>query len=37
VSYEDDDRYAPGIGPVNAYAPIDPRGPSELLTGHGLY
>ena len=37
VSYENDDRYAPGARPINAYAPIDPRGPSELLTGHGLY
>ena len=37
VSYEDDDRYAPDVGPVSAYAPIDPRGPSELLAGRGLY
>ena len=37
VSYENDDRYAPGLGPVSAYAPIDPRGPSELLAGRGLY
>ena len=35
VSYETDERY--GVGPVNAYAPIDPRGPSELLAGRGLY
>ena len=35
VSYQDDDRYAQG--PVSAYMPIDPRGPSELLTGRGLY
>src|ERR1700733_7143496 len=28
VSYENDDRYAPGLSPVSAYAPIDPRGPS---------
>jgi rare lipoprotein A len=35
VSYETDERY--GMGPVNAYAPIDPRGPSELLAGRGLY
>jgi rare lipoprotein A len=35
VSYESDERY--GVGPVNAYAPIDPRGPSELLAGRGLY
>ena len=37
VSYENDDRYAPSVGPVSAYAPVDPRGPSELLTGRGLY
>ncbi len=37
VSYENDDRYAPGLSPVSAYAPIDPRGPSELLAGRGLY
>ena len=34
VSYENDSRYAPA---VSAYAPIDPRGPSELLAGRGLY
>ena len=33
--YETNERY--DVGPVNAYAPIDPRGPSELLTGRGLY
>ena len=37
VSYENDDRYAPDVRPVSAYAPIDPRGPSELLAGRGLY
>lgn len=37
VSYEDDERYSLGLRPVNAYAPIDPRGPSELLFGRGLY
>jgi len=37
VSYENDDRYAPSVRPVSAYAPIDPRGPSELLAGRGLY
>jgi rare lipoprotein A len=37
VSYENDDRYAPGLRPVSAYAPIDPRGPSEPLAGRGLY
>ena len=35
VSYETDESY--GVRPVNAYAPIDPRGPSELLAGRGLY
>ena len=37
VSYETDNRYVPAVRPVNAYAPIDPRGPSELLAGRGLY
>lgn len=37
VSYEDDDRYAPDVGRLSAYAPIDPHGPSELLAGRGLY
>jgi len=38
VSYEADDRYAPStVSPSAAYAPIDPRGPRELLTGRGLY
>jgi rare lipoprotein A len=35
VSYENDSRYT--VSPVSAYAPVDPRGPSELLTGRGLY
>ena len=35
VSYEADSRYAPG--PSSAYVPIDPRGPSEVLSGRGLY
>lgn len=35
VSYEEDNRYLPD--PVSAYAPVDPRGPSELLAGRGLY
>src|SRR6267378_4274769 len=33
ISYEADERYAPGVGSPTAYAPIDPRGPRELLTG----
>jgi rare lipoprotein A len=37
VSYENDEQYAPSVSPVSAYAPIDPRGPSELLAGRGLY
>jgi len=37
VSYENDNAYAPDARPVSAYAPIDPRGPSELLAGRGLY
>ena len=37
VSYEDDDLYASAVRPVSAYAPVDPRGPSELLAGRGLY
>jgi rare lipoprotein A len=37
VSYENDDRYVPAVRPVSAYAPVDPRGPSELLAGRGLY
>jgi rare lipoprotein A len=35
VSYETDDRYA--ATPASAYAPIDPRGPAEFLSGRGLY
>jgi rare lipoprotein A len=34
VSYENDARYA---APNSAYPPIDPRGPSEVLSGRGLY
>jgi rare lipoprotein A len=37
VSYENDDRYVSAYRPSAAYAPIDPRGPSELLSGRGLY
>lgn len=37
VSYETDDRYAPSPAPSAAYAPVDPRGPGELLSGRGLY
>ena len=34
ISYENDERY--GANPA-AYAPIDPRGPREILSGRGLY
>ena len=37
VSYENDARYAADFRPARAYAPVDPRGPSELLSGRGLY
>src|ERR1700754_1236840 len=38
VSYDNDGAYVPpGVRPVSAYAPVDPRGPSELLLGRGLY
>ena len=35
VTYESDGSYAPSMR--SAYAPVDPRGPSELLSGRGLY
>ena len=34
VSYENDANYA---APRSAYLPVDPRGPSEVLSGRGLY
>lgn len=38
VAYDNDGAYVPpGVRPVSAYAPVDPRGPSELLSGRGLY
>src|SRR6202171_4639035 len=37
VSYDNVGAYAPDPRSVSAYAPIDPRGPSELLAGRGLY
>ena len=38
VSYEDNGSYPPQTGrPVAAYAPVDQRGPAELLSGRGLY
>jgi rare lipoprotein A len=37
ISYESDGSYAASARAVSAYAPIDPRGPSELLAGRGLY
>ena len=35
VSYENEAAYAPA--PRASYLPIDPRGPSEVLSGRGLY
>ena len=37
VVYENDGSYASPVSQVSAYAPIEPRGPSELLAGRGLY
>jgi rare lipoprotein A len=37
MTYENDDRYSPDVRPISAYAPVDPRGPRELLSGRGLY
>jgi hypothetical protein len=34
VSYENEAGYA---APSQAYLPVDPRGPSEVLSGRGLY
>jgi peptidoglycan lytic transglycosylase len=34
VSYENDANY---VAPRSAYRPVDPRGPSEVLSGRGLY
>lgn len=34
VSYENDPGYAPSTA---GYAPVDPQGPSEVLSGRGLY
>src|SRR5262249_25897603 len=37
ISYEHDDRYAAPSSPASAYAPVDQQGPSEILSGRGLY
>ncbi len=38
VSYDAEGNDVAGdVRPVTAYAPIDQRGPSELLSGRGLY
>jgi rare lipoprotein A len=34
VSYEGNASY---MAPSAAYLPVDPRGPSEVLSGRGLY
>jgi rare lipoprotein A len=37
VSYDDEDRSSAPSAPAAAFAPIDPQGPSEILSGRGLY
>jgi rare lipoprotein A len=37
VSYDNDGAYVPPSRPLSAYAPTERRGPSELLSGRGLY
>jgi rare lipoprotein A len=37
VSYVADKDYASAVRRIDAYAPADRRGPSELLAGRGLY
>ncbi|MGH6779705.1 MAG: septal ring lytic transglycosylase RlpA family protein [Bradyrhizobium sp.] len=35
--HDADDRYVAALRPASAYAPVEPRIPSELLAGRGLY
>jgi rare lipoprotein A len=37
VSYEANGSYAATSAPASAYAPVDSQGPSEILSGRGLY
>ncbi len=37
AAFEIDDRDSGGVSAVSAYAPIDPQGPREFLSGRGLY
>jgi peptidoglycan lytic transglycosylase len=37
AAFEIDDRASGGVSAVSAYAPIDPQGPREFLSGRGLY
>ena len=37
VSYEADGSYAATSASSSAYAPVDPQGPREILSGRGLY
>jgi rare lipoprotein A len=37
VSYEDAQASIPGAKAAPSYAPVDPHGPSEVLSGRGLY
>jgi len=37
VSYDGNDRSSTDYQAISAYAPIDPHGPAEILSGRGLY
>jgi len=37
VSYDGDDRSSTNYQAISAYAPVDPHGPAEILSGRGLY
>jgi rare lipoprotein A len=37
VSYDGDDRSSTTYQAISAYAPVDPHGPAEILSGRGLY
>src|SRR4051794_16071650 len=37
VSYEDAQGSVPAAKAVTSYAPVDPRGPNDVLSGRGLY
>jgi rare lipoprotein A len=37
VSYDNDQASSPDARPASSYAPLDPHGPSEVLSARGLY